>query len=148
MDGHRSIRIFGAFGVMHNDEIKMTEPTSKKTDTIPVVQTETPSGHLASISANIPKVGRLAWQNPYEAYPFCEEQIGVASVLDGMHRSVREGAPPPYSAQDFLTDIEIEQAFRYSGLRDGASVSLPLSEWQQKAHLMTNPRFVKQLLTK
>jgi hypothetical protein len=58
-----------------------------------------------------------------------------------MSYAVREGAAPLYTARDFLTDIEIIQAFRYSAERDGVSVSLPLQERLQKVVIAASPRY-------
>ncbi len=144
----KSVRILGTLGAMHNDEIRLAQPESKKTGACSVVRTETPARHLASLSADVPGIEKMVWENPFVAYPFSDEQIGVASLLEGMYLSVRQGAPPPYSAQDFLGDIEIVQAFRFSGLREGANVALPLSERRQKVLQMTSPGYWKSRLAK
>lgn len=83
-------------------------------------------GHLNSITCDLPQHGRISWENPFKDYCFTDEQIAVATILNGMSQSVRDGIPPPYFAEEALRDIEIAQAFRYSAGRDGRPVSLPL----------------------
>ena len=65
--------------------------------------------------------------------------IGVATILNGMSEAIAGIAPPLYTVEDFLTDIEIIQAFGYSASRDGAAIKLPLQEAIQRAKLLARP---------
>jgi hypothetical protein len=143
-----SIRIYGTHGVMQNYEIRLIDSKTQRTERFLAVRTENSLGYLASISAEIPSIGSIVWENPLAAYPFSDEEIAVATNLNGMSRAIREGLAPHYTASDFLADIEIIQAFRYSSARNGADITLPLQESQQKLLLLTSPRYLKRQLFK
>jgi predicted dehydrogenase len=143
-----SIRIFGTLGAMDNYEIRLIEQESRQTEIFSAVRAETAPGHLTSISIDIPDKGKVVWANRLEAYPFSDEQIAVASLLNEMLRAIREGVPPLYSGSDFLADIEIVEAFRYSASRGGVDIRLPFRDWQQTALQLTSPSYLKHKLFK
>jgi predicted dehydrogenase len=108
-----------------------------------------PTGSLKSISADLPAVGRITWNNPFAEYNFSDEQIAVATILRGMTKSIGELSQPIYTANDFLQDIEIVQALRYSANQGGRKISLPLKEKMEKARMLAsfsfwNKRIVRQ----
>ena len=141
----RSTRIFGTLGSIDNDEIHLIR--SGKTETFHAIRRESSPGQLASISAELGEIGHVSWENPFAPYPFSDEQIAVASILNGMSRAAREGIPPLYTARDFLTDIQIVEAFRYSAGRNGADIDLPFTEWKQKTLQLTNAGYWKRKLS-
>jgi predicted dehydrogenase len=144
----RSTRIYGRLGVADGAAIHLfTAPNSGQFNTFQAQRLENAAGHLASISADLGEHGTVAWENPFAAYRLSDEQIAVASLLRGMSRAVREGAPPLYAPADFLRDIEVVQAFRYSAARNGAAVGLPVGERAQRALQLASPRYWKRIFS-
>ena len=142
----QSIRIYGKSGTMVDDDIRFFNQQSGNVETVKAVRRENEAGNLASIEADLPGVGSIVWQNPYAAYPFTDQQIAVATLIDGMAKSVEAGTPPLYTAEAFLTDISIMEAFRYSAQRNGAEIQLPLNEKAQKAQLLVSPHYWRKKL--
>jgi choline dehydrogenase-like flavoprotein len=141
-----SIGLYGTLGAMQNSDIRCINSKTQGAEGFPAVRTENSAGTLASISAQIPGIGCIEWENPLAAYPFSDEAIAVATNLNGMRRALREGLVPHYTARDFLVDIGIIQAFRYSLARSGAQIRLPLQESQQKLLLAISPTYWKRRL--
>lgn len=109
--------------------------------TLSAIREEAPSGGLKSISAVLPKVGTITWRNPFAECKFSDEQIAVATVLRGMAKAIAESSRPIYTPEEFLTDIEIVQAFRYSAEAGGRTISLPLNEKMEKARRLASIGF-------
>jgi predicted dehydrogenase len=143
-----AVHFHGTRGAMANDEIRIFNGKSGQIETSRATRLESVPGYLESISADLTGIGKIVWNNPFAEYRFSDEQIAVATILNGMSMTIREGAPPIYTAEDFLADIEIVQAFRYSAHRDGARVALPLQEKKQKAILSFNWGYWKGRLLK
>ncbi|MBI2938847.1 MAG: Gfo/Idh/MocA family oxidoreductase [Chloroflexi bacterium] len=72
----------------------------------------------------------IAWENHLRDFPIgaTADAIARADVVFGMHRAIREGTDPDYGAANARADQEILIAIRESALRDGAWISLPLTE--------------------
>lgn len=138
---HPSVHFHGTAGSMRDEIITVLNDGSAVK--VSLVRNQNNSGNLTSISAILPNVGQVEWVNPFAAFSFSDEQIAVATLIDGMSSAVREGTSPPYTANDFLTDIEIVQAFRY-GAAHGRAIRLPLRANVQKA-LAIKGRVLKKL---
>jgi hypothetical protein len=108
-----------------------------------VRQTDT-SGDLTSISANLPGIGLTIWNNPFAGCHFSDEQIAVATVLERMAKGITKASGPAYAAEEFLADIEIVQALRYSAEAGGRTISLPLKEKMEKARRLASPGLWKR----
>jgi hypothetical protein len=143
-----SIDIFGTLGNIHDKQITLIDPLSQRNNQFSILRSKTPTGHLRSIYSDIPDAGSLTWDNPFAAYPFSEQQIAIAFLLDGMRLSIRQGKRPLYTASDFQTDMEIVRAFQYPVRRANASIPLPLSEKRQKVLLLTDPKYFKYRFSK
>lgn len=141
-------RLYGKVGVMVGNEIKLFNQNSSQLEVVVVKQQENEKHILESISASLPNIGTLTWENPYAEYFFSDQEIAVATVLDGMAKAVLEEGQPLYTGEEFLNDIEIVQAFRYSELRSGATIRLPLNEKLQKILMVTNPFYWKSKLSR
>ena len=90
--------------ILHDGEIK----------TLSAVREECPSGGLKSISAVLPNLGAITWSNPFAECKFSDEKIAVATIFEGMTKAIAEDSRPIYTAEEFLADIQIVQALRYS----------------------------------
>jgi choline dehydrogenase-like flavoprotein/predicted dehydrogenase len=142
-----SVCLYGTKGATHEDEVRLIVGDSGETKAFRAIRTADAAGHLTSVSADMGASGKVEWENPFAAFPFSDEEVAVATLLQGMYRAIREGTAPRYTASDFLKDIEIVQAFRYSASRNGARISLPFNEWQQKSLLLASPRYWAQKLS-
>jgi choline dehydrogenase-like flavoprotein/predicted dehydrogenase len=142
-DAHpwKSVCLCGTLGSMQDYEIRLGDRT------VLVARKEQSPAHLESLSADLPDIGNVTWSNPFVAHAFTDEQIAVAATLDSVSHSVRDGTAPPYGAHDFLTDIEIIQAFRYSAARNDVAVPLPLQERLQKAAMLTSRSYWRRKLS-
>ena len=137
-----SVHIHGTAGSMRDELITVVEGSLVQ-QKIALLRQHDSLGRLTSISANMPNIGQVQWDNKFATFGFSEEQVAVATLLEGMSLAVREGHSPCYTAADFLTDIEIVQAFRY-GAAHGQPIRLPLRENVQKV-LSMKGRLLKKL---
>ncbi len=137
----QTIRLYGNSASMVDHDIRCVSPKTGEVKVIQAVRKSNQVGKLASIEADLPDIGKIIWRNPYENHDFTDEQIAVATIIDGMADSIRTGSSVLYSAENFLVDIAIMQAFHYSAQRNGAEVSLPLNEKLQKFFLATNASY-------
>src|SRR5260370_4552635 len=134
-------------GAMTDDEITIINKDYNQIKTIRVSREEDSSGHLKAISAKLQNVHEIRCVNPYAEFPLSDEQIAVATVLDGMSAAILDGVPPAYTADEFATDIEIVQAFRYSAVANGRRIRLPLHEKVQKALTLTSLGYWKRKIS-
>jgi choline dehydrogenase-like flavoprotein/predicted dehydrogenase len=125
-------RLYGKSGTMTGSNIQYFDRTSGQIEAGLAVRNYDEQDRLASISATLPGLGYISWENPYVAHPFTDEQIAVATLLEGMSQAVLTGCPPLYTADEFLDNVAIMQAFRFSSQRNGASIPLPFNEKRQK----------------
>jgi choline dehydrogenase-like flavoprotein len=142
----RAIRLYGTLGSMVNDEIRLLNPQSGTPETAFAYREHNEARNLVSISATLSDMSVVSWNNPYAEHCFSDEQIAVATLLDGMSEAVVKGKAPLYTADEFLTNIEVIQAFRYSAYRDGAPISLPLKDKLQKALVIASLAYWKKIL--
>jgi Oxidoreductase family, NAD-binding Rossmann fold len=126
-------RFYGRAGTMVDYDIRFFNQKSGRVEAVTATRQQNELNILDSISATLPDIGVYAWQNPYSAHPFSDEQIAVATLLDGMSRSLLTGCSLPYPAEENLIDIAIVCAFNYSARRNGAEIPLPFNETIQKA---------------
>ncbi len=143
----RSVRVYGSSAVMSDYEIEVFGEDIGPSGRITAEREWTTSGTLKSISVQVPGTGLVRWENSFADHRFSDEQIAVATVLSAMSRAVLDGKPPIYTCEDFLTDIEIVQAFDFSAIRGGARIPLPLNETRQKVRLLTNSNYWKKRLS-
>jgi choline dehydrogenase-like flavoprotein/predicted dehydrogenase len=136
------VRFQGTRGAMVNHQITTMNDDEISTST--AVREVGHPGNLKSISTVLPKVGRVTWSNPFSECNFSDEQIAVATVLQAMAKGIAEATRPIYSAEDFLADIEIVQALRYSAEAGGRTILLPLKEAAEKARRLASPGFWKR----
>lgn len=125
-----SVQILGTLGSMLNCEITLRYGEAEPACT--AVRQATASGEVRSIAAILPQVGRISWDNPFLGCQFSDEQIGVATLLKGAFVEESRTFRPLYTARDFLIDIEVVQAMRYSERSRGRTISLPLNERVEK----------------
>jgi hypothetical protein len=128
----RSTRFYGRAGTMVDYDIRFLNPKSGRTACVKAIRQENDVVTLESISAVLPDIGECTWSNPYLMYPFSDEQIAVAILLDGFSQSLLTCSSPLYTAEENLIDIAIVWAFRHSAHRNGAEIRLPYSEIIQK----------------
>ena len=121
------------------NEIEAVTPGGSKSRC--AVRKEYAMGQLKAISADVPGFGNVTWENPFIERPFSDEQIAVATLLSAMSEAIIFGGAPAYTTEDFNTDIEIVQAFRYSAARGGTPISLPLQDSLEKSKLLTSPHY-------
>jgi choline dehydrogenase-like flavoprotein len=140
-----NVRLYGTSAVMSDYKIELIGDAAMLGSVVAKRELAT-SGALKSISAEIPGIGLITWENSFAHQPFSDEQIAVATVLDGMAKATLEGCHPIYTCEDFLTDIEIIRAFHFSASRGGVSIALPLNEKQQKLRLLSNAGYWKKKL--
>ncbi|WP_426609725.1 GMC oxidoreductase [Bradyrhizobium sp. McL0616] len=129
---HSSVHFHGTAGSMSDEVITVCDSASGESQTASLVRNCDSSGRLVSISASLPKIGEVRWSNRFAEFNFSDEQIAVATLLDGMAAAVRKGIRPLYTADESLLDIEIVQALRYGSVH-GRVIRLPLQENVQKA---------------
>lgn len=134
-----NVHFHGTRGAMAGYEI--TTLIDGKTNTSLAIREVDPSGSLKSISVILPDVGTISWKNPYADCNFSDEQIAVATVLKGRDSGTAHVYRPLYPAEEFLTDIEIVQAFRYSADSSGRTISMPLNAKMEKARRLASPGF-------
>jgi choline dehydrogenase-like flavoprotein len=137
-----SVHFHGTHGAMADYQI--TTSNDGETKTSLAVREEGPTGSLKSISAILPNFGVITWNNPFSEYNFSDEQIAVATILKGMTKGIAEVSGPTYTAEEFLADIEIVQALRYSAEAGGRTISLPLNAKMEKARKLASPHFWKR----
>jgi choline dehydrogenase-like flavoprotein len=137
-----SVRLHGGLGAMTDYQIEAM--SDGKIQRFSAAREEDTSGTLKSISAVLPNSGPVTWNNPFSRCRFSDEQIGVATILEGMAKAAVKGSPPLYTADDFLTDIEIVQALRYSAESNGRPISLPLRVKTQNARRLISVGFWKR----
>jgi choline dehydrogenase-like flavoprotein len=139
-----SVHFHGTHGAMVDYQITTLSDGDTKTSL--AVREENPSGSLKSISAVLPNVGTITWNNPFAECNFSDEQIAVATVLKGMTNGTAGVSRPIYTAEEFLADIEIVQALRYSAEAGGRTITLPLKAKMEKARRLASPGFWKRKL--
>ena len=137
-----SVHLHGTRAAMTDYEIAILN--DGQTKTLSAVREKCPSGGLKSISAVLPDLGTITWNNPFVGCKFSDEKIAVATILEGMTKAIAEASRPIYTAEEFLTDIEIVQALRFSAEAGGRNISLPLNERLQKARRLSSPGFWKE----
>ncbi len=142
----QNVRLYGKSGTMVDYDIRFFNQQSDRVEVAKAIRKENESGNLVSIEATLPDIGTITWDNPYAAHPFTDEQIAVATILKGMATSVSTDTSPLYTAEEFLTDISIMQAFRYSDQRNGVEIALPFNEIAQKALLLTSTHYWQRKL--
>lgn len=125
-------RLYGKSGTMAGSNIQFFNQKSGQIETGLAVRNYDENNRLASISATLPGLGLISWENPYVAHSFTDEQIAVATLLEGMSQAILTGCPPLYTAAEFLDNVAIMQAFRFSSQRNGAPIPLPFNEKRQK----------------
>ena len=130
-----SVHFHGTAGAMADDEITQA---SGRAETVLMHREQSSAGNLKAVSALLPTIGEVRWLNPFSEFPFSDEQIAVATLLKGMSTAIQDGGPPPYTAEEFLTDMEVVQAFRYSANGNGRRVALPLNEKKQKILMLAS----------
>jgi choline dehydrogenase-like flavoprotein/predicted dehydrogenase len=141
-----SVRLYGRSAVMSDYEIELLGEKELRNRVV-AKRELTVTGALKSISADIPGRGVIEWANPFASHHFSDDQVAVATVLNGMANVLPNGAAPLYTCEDFLVDIEIIRAFSFSAKRGGARISLPLNEKQQALRLFANSSFwIKKLI--
>lgn len=144
----QAIRIYGKTGTMVDYEIRLFNKKTDRIETALATRKENEINTVESIAVTLPEFGVVTWNNPYAAYPFTDDQIAIATLLDGMSQAVRTGCPALYTAEEFVTNIAIFQAFRYSGYRGGARIPLPFKERVHKALVATDLGYWKRKLVR
>jgi len=142
----RSVHLHGTRGAMTDYQITILN--DGETKTLSAVREECSSGGLKSISAVLPNLGAITWSNPFAECKFSDEKIAVATILKGMSKAIAEACRPIYTAEEFLADIEIVQALRYSAEADGRTISLPLKGRMEKARRLASLGFWKRKIFK
>ena len=125
-------RIYGKTASMVGNEIRFVNKITGRVDTALASRKQNANSVLESIEVTLPDLGVVTWKNPYAAHSFTDDHIAVATLLDGMSQAILTGRPPLYTAEEFLTNIAVMQAFRYSDYRGGAKIPLPFNETVQK----------------
>jgi choline dehydrogenase-like flavoprotein len=141
-------RLYGKSGTMTGSNIQFFDQKSGQIETSVAVRNYDDQNRLISISATLPGIGLVAWENPYIDHSFTDEQIAVATLLEGMSNAVLTGCPPLYTATEFLDNVAIMQAFRFSSQRNGASIPLPFNEKRHKLLSKLNLGKLKRKLFK
>jgi choline dehydrogenase-like flavoprotein len=144
----QSTRLYGKLGSMTGSDIRFVDQQSGQIQTAVAARHQTESNTLASIRAILPGIGPVTWENPYAAYHFTDEQIAVATLLDGMSEAILTGSQPLYTAAEFLDNTAIMQAFRYSSQRNGASIPFPFNERNQKLSTLANIGYWQRKLSR
>lgn len=126
-----SVHFHGTAGAMSDDAITVLDEGSNEYRT-KAGRIDGASSRLLSISASLPKFGEVSWLNPFSEFDFSDEQIAVATLIDGMASAIRDANNPVYTASEFLTDIEVVQAFRYAAAH-GRAIRFPFNEKVQRA---------------
>jgi predicted dehydrogenase len=140
------IHFHGTRGAMTDYQITTSNDGEIKTSL--AVREQGPSGGLKSISAALPNIGTITWSNPFAECNFSDQQIAVATILRGMSNCTAKGSQPIYTAEDFLANIEIVQAMRYSAEAGGRTISLPLNTTMEKARRLASIGFwMRKLFT-
>jgi choline dehydrogenase-like flavoprotein len=142
-----SVHFHGTKGAMIDNEITVINKESNQDETILVSREKNSSGNLRSISATLPGFGEVRWLNPFVEFPLSDEQIAVATLLEGMSMAILNGTQPVYTAGEFVSDIEIVQALRYSANANGRRIRLPLLEKMQMALSLTAPSYWKRRIS-
>lgn len=120
-----TIRAYGDQGALDSERVIFANGSDA-----PLIRKED-AGDLISLSVETPD-GPVVWKNPFHGAGLYDEQIAVAELLMRMGDSARYHAPPPYSAADALTDVELLAAMRYSAEGGGSPIGLPFSPLTQK----------------
>ena len=143
----QTVRLYGRSASMVDHDIRYVSPKTGDVKFAQAVRQLNQADALVSIEANLPEIGKIVWNNPYVNHAFTDEQIAVATIIDGMVNSIRTDSSALYSAENFLVDVAIIQAFRYSAQRNGVEVSLPFNEKLQKVFLATDANYLKRKIS-
>ncbi len=138
--GPRTLRLHGTAGSLVDDELRVE--TAPGTAAVSRVVREEDGGRLLALSVDTP-LGPVRWQNPFARHRLDDEQIAVATLVTAMQRAVRFGGVPAWTARDGLHDMELLTAMRYSTLRDGAPVPLPLQPRLEQVRTVA-PRKIRE----
>jgi choline dehydrogenase-like flavoprotein/predicted dehydrogenase len=142
----QTTRIYGKNATMINGDLRYFDHATGQLETASAVREQNDVNTTASISINLRGHGVITFKNAYAKHAFTDDQIAVATLLDGMSRAIQTAASPLYTAQEFLTETAIMQAFRYSSDRNGAVLRVPCNETLQRIRSLTNLRRWKKKL--
>lgn len=139
-----SIRIYGEKGTIAGSTLRLMSNDRSKTYDIQIKRNSRSDGVILNLTVDVADGLTFEWTNPYAAFGLSEEQIAVASLLSSMLSTEQSSfnhahKPAPYRARDFLTDIEIIQAMRYSSIQNGKTIMLPLNEIKEKIAVALSP---------
>jgi predicted dehydrogenase len=140
-----SFRIYGEKASMIDDTLKAVVDARSEVITAKVLRETTESGTTKRLSISIASLKDYIWENPYAKDHLSDEQTAVATLLTSILTNGANGWPP-YTANDFALDIEIDQAINISDARAGASVGFPLNENKQKILKLMSYKFWKNKL--
>jgi choline dehydrogenase-like flavoprotein/predicted dehydrogenase len=120
--GPKIMRIYGTSGSIIDDEVRAE--FGHGDTAVGRIERQELDGRLQKLTVSTP-IGEIEWINPFAAYDFSDEQIGVATLLRSMAITARNGGVPIYSAKRALGDMEIMAALQISA-RVGRHVSMPI----------------------
>lgn len=137
-----SFRVYGEKASMADDILKVVIDTGSKAITTNIIEEKTEAGTTKLLSLSIPSFKDYVWENPYAKDDLSDEQTAMAVLLNAILTNGMGGISP-YTANDFVKDIEIDQAMNISDARSGASVGFPLNEKKQKILKLLSYKFWK-----
>ncbi len=140
-----SFKIYGEKATMVDDTIKLILDGQSEAVTADIVEEKNDDGTTRQLSLSIPNGKEYVWQNPYQQHNLSDEQTAIAVLLNAVLNNGHQGILP-YTANDFVNDIEIDQAMNISDARSGANVDLPLNEKKQKILKLLSYKFWKSKL--
>jgi hypothetical protein len=140
-----TFRIYGEKASMVDDTLKVVVDDHSEVITANILRETTENGVTKRLSISIPSLKDYIWENPYAKDHLSDEQSAVATLLTSILTNGANGWPP-YTANEFALDIEIDQAINISDARAGASVGFPLNENKQKILKLMSYNFWKNKL--
>jgi predicted dehydrogenase len=123
MRSPKQLRVYGTGGSIVGDT--MVFATADAGARAATIARETEGGSLARLRVDT-QVGPIVWENPFRGLPFDDEQVAVATHLDGMARAVANRSAPRYGALRALADMEIMTSIRLSAEGGGRPVGVPV----------------------
>jgi choline dehydrogenase-like flavoprotein/predicted dehydrogenase len=138
----RSLRVYGTSGSIVDDTL-LLESTDGPVQP-QAIQRQMQDGRLQALVAQTP-LGEVRWCNPFAAHRLSDEQIAVATLLSRMKTAVLFGGVPAYTAASGLEDMELLAAMRFSWLRHGKPVQMPLKPRFELVRSVAIPRILERL---
>ena len=128
-----SVRVYGTLGTLMPGELRLQGPDGGLLVS-PVTRITADTGALRRIAVNTPD-GDVSVDFDLGDVALDDEQVAVATLLDGMVDAVRHGSAPLYAAGAANEDIRLLNALAYSAGRAGTRLRFPFSHLRQKVWL-------------